>query len=730
MKKLLAALFLSLPFLALAGNGDTIKVRSHDRVHMGWYGNYDQKAWFPTSGKNFHRVKMHYTLGCPDHGCSEWDYTAQVFLRKPTGKFDSTLQTAPNFRVNGNTRDSFFYSLDSTYTYFYNASLPGLDSTARLPVQLIFFNDAQNPTTATDTIEVWDALVYRPVYDMNGIQTDSTLVGNDVELYRNDHQWYNVFEVIQDYELGRLITPYAGDKTKTWSFTYTFDITEYQLLLKDSVTLRAHYSGYQDGFTVTLDFEFIEGEPALTCTDIIPLWNGGFPYSTNIENYLPERNVSITKKTNTFAKMRVIQTGHGFGGNENCAEFCEKDHYILVNGTSRFTTKVWRDQCGMNPIYPQTGTWIYDRANWCPGEAVAPYDYWIHDHLNDGANTVNLDLQPFTSSNGSASYIITGVLFIYEENTQAKADVALEEIIAPSSRNNHVRFNPTCGQPKVRVKNTSPETVNTIEFDYGVSGGTDYNWTWHGEIKPYETMEIDLAYFDWTGASSGKFHVSIAKVNYVADAESSNNSLESTFELTPQLEEVVQVWFKGNTRANESKLGIYSWDGTEIWTRSNYQNGVVTRDTIPLSNGCYFFRVEDAGKNGFKFWANNDGTGTLSLRNGNGTLLELIDGDFGTQYTYYFTVGHVVSVPVLPELELKMFPNPNTGMFQVRLEGESWEQSGLKVFNALGQEIPFEQVQLDQDNVRLDMQGAAPGVYFLKLIAKDGRQTSQRFVVH
>ncbi len=30
--------------------------------------------------------------------------------------------------------------------------------------------------------------------------------------------------------------------------------------------------------------------------------------------------------------------------------------------------------CPGNPQYPRGGTWIYDRAGWCPGEAVDWFD--------------------------------------------------------------------------------------------------------------------------------------------------------------------------------------------------------------------------------------------------------------------------------------------------------------------------------------------------------------------
>ncbi|MHB1278060.1 MAG: peptide-N-glycosidase F-related protein [Bacteroidia bacterium] len=724
MKRLFSALLCLFPLAMLAGNGDTLQVRSHDRVHMNWYGNFDKKIFFPTAGKSYQRVKMHYTLGCPDNGCSEWDYTVQAILRQPSGVMDSTLKTSPNFKVNGGALDSFFYSLDSSYSYFFNSVTKACDSTSNNPVQLVRYLNALNPTVATDTLMVWDALQFRPTYDTSGTVISAERTAYEFALYRTDYQWYQVFEIIHDLELGRLITPYAADKTKTWTFTYTYDITEFALLLKDSVTIRSHFSGYQDGFTCTIDFEFIEGEPALKCTDIIPLWSGGFPYGNQkgIEEYLVAKKVGLSKKPNTRVKMRVTQTGHGFGGNENCAEFCAKEHYVKVNGVQRYKNLVWKDNCGSNAIYPQPGTWLYDRANWCPGEAVNPYDYWLESFMVDGENTIDLDMQPFTNiDNSSNSYIVNAYLFVYEENTSANADVALEEIIAPNRKNNFVRFNPTCGLPKVRVKNTSMKKTESITFKYGVKGGNLNTWTWTGEILPYESKEIELAFFDWSGASAGEFAVSIEAVNGGPDANSFNNNLESGFELTPQYPGDIQIWFKANTKGNETTLSVHELDGRVIWSRSNFSSNQSTKDTVRLVDGCYYFKITDSERNGISFWAIPDGTGTLSLRQMSGQIILSIPGDFGTEYVQYFTVGHPLSEKLIQAVpEMKLYPNPNSGQFTLEFTAQG--SGSLRLMDLHGKVLQTRTIrETGLLQSQWDLSGFASGIYLLEYDGPDGR---------
>jgi hypothetical protein len=83
------------------------------------------------------------------------------------------------------------------------------------------------------------------------------------------------------------------------------------------------------------------------------------------------------------AKVRVITTGHGQGNTDNCAEFCPKEHTVVVNGTPHVFTP-WRDDCAQNPCSPQGGTWRFNRAGWCPGDKVVPWDLDITGEIVPG----------------------------------------------------------------------------------------------------------------------------------------------------------------------------------------------------------------------------------------------------------------------------------------------------------------------------------------------------------
>ena len=78
------------------------------------------------------------------------------------------------------------------------------------------------------------------------------------------------------------------------------------------------------------------------------------------------------------AKLKLVSTGHGWGENntDNAAEFLRNTHHIWVNGTQTFTQDNWYD-CDPNPdgSQPQSGSWYFNCAGWCPGSIAQFFDY-------------------------------------------------------------------------------------------------------------------------------------------------------------------------------------------------------------------------------------------------------------------------------------------------------------------------------------------------------------------
>jgi len=220
----------------------------------------------------------------------------------------------------------------------------------------------------------------------------------------------------RDVEIARFITPYditGSNPQLPQTCTWVYDLSDYKFLLKDMVDLKLYiesWMGDNRGWLITCDFAFVRGYDELRPFEIVNLYLDdwiiyGDDYFAH-EAELPPVEVLAPAEA-VAAKVRMTTTGHGFGFYQNCAEFCPKDHSIVV-GTDTWTHMLW-NVCADNPCSPQYGTWQYSRAGWCPGDKVTPwdnditalltpgemmtFDYNIEEYFNP-CNPTNLDCIP------------------------------------------------------------------------------------------------------------------------------------------------------------------------------------------------------------------------------------------------------------------------------------------------------------------------------------------------
>src|SRR5690606_6599610 len=155
-----------------------------------------------------------------------------------------------------------------------------------------------------------------------------------------------------------------------------------------------------------------------------------------IENYLTAKSHSYSNTPSVYRVfVKNTVSGHG-ADNSNCSEFCNKYYQLKIDNSQVSQKQLWRGDCGYNDVYSQTGTWIYNRSNWCPGNVVDPIyhdiTYWTLAETNF---SVNIDMQPYSSSNPSGGYFFHTQLITYGIENHTK-DVSLEDIISPSKNEN------------------------------------------------------------------------------------------------------------------------------------------------------------------------------------------------------------------------------------------------------------------------------------------------------
>lgn len=506
-------------------------------------------------------------------------------------------------------------------------------------------------------------------------------------------------------EIARVITPYATDwLAQNRKHDYIVDVTDYASILKGNLAFRYAYDGYSWGFTLTLKMEMIEGTPTMNALSAKNIYDGYYAYGKTADPIESHLTAKPFQYSNPVAKVFVknLISGHG-SDDTGCSEFCSKYYDLKINGTAISQKQLWRSDCGKNDVYPQTGTWVYERANWCPGNVVNPITHDISANTSAGSTfSVDIDMEPYTApnqGNASAGFGVNSQL-ISCSAPNYNLDVSLEDIISPSNDPNYFRSNNICSNPKVKIRNTGTATVNSVLFDYKLMGGQTYNYTWNGTLNFLEEAIVDLgpSIAMFNGNASNQFQVSIAKVNGSADQDSYNNTYTSTFTDVRSYPMPMVVYFSTNSSSsavnpgyNESSWQIVNDAGVVVASRMNNLNNKIFRDTINLPAGCYTFISNDDGCDGISWWANSAG-GTGTLRFSSSTTAQsykTFNGDFGCQIMERFTVGYLLGVKetVKAVNTFQTFPNPASSVVNLLFDVSDFQDVSYSITDVSGKEV-------------------------------------------
>ena len=196
--------------------------------------------------------------------------------------------------------------------------------------------------------------------------------------------------VIEDgveLEILRYITPF-GVACGGW----TYDVTDFKQMLEGKTIFESLIQVWgASGWLLDMEMEFFPGTPEYPYVKIDPVWNTDYQVygDPDISYDLPEITLPIKAETES-AKIRMTVSGHGQGNTMNAAEFAEFTHHIAVDGEQTFDMHLWKDDCDENSCSPQSGTYLYSRAGWCPGQDIQPWEFNLEGHYTPGAD-LNLD---------------------------------------------------------------------------------------------------------------------------------------------------------------------------------------------------------------------------------------------------------------------------------------------------------------------------------------------------
>lgn len=597
-----------------------------------------------------------------------------------------------------------------------------VDSVQNSPNRVIHYGVIGSTLVGLDT-----SYVYRSgaqyVYDESGAIIDSIILKSDgvINIQNLEHYTKNPSK----FELLSLVTPYGnGLNLGQAGKTFTFDVTDYEPILKGKKLLSLEYGGeFQE--EIDIKFLFIKGTPPAKILNIQNIWPEGRGYFNQIQTdkVFEPRQLKLNEEASNF-KIKSAVTGHGQNG-----EFVPREHYIDINGgVQDFTYDVWK-YCAKNPIFPQGGTWVFDRAGWCPGAATDVHEFYLTDQAQPGSDIV-IDYGINGPDLTDANYLVSNQLISYS-NFNFQNDAAIENISRPNNKAvEFERLNPACNTPTVLVKNTGAQTIQSIEFEYGIQGGTKLKYTWTGQLLPLRNIEIVLPVtstsFWFNNGGKKIFTASITKVNGQTDDYSENNSASSSYSSVPEYSftDPLRVKLVTNAKGADNSYTVKDGQGNILLSRNNLNNNTTYTDEINVPNGCYTLYFEDSEGDGLSFWYFPDyGSGTLKLeRLLNGTTavgLQNFNPDMGGGLQFDFVRGKVTATEDEPTgyTLLSVWPNPSSDELNIELHGFEPGKWDISIVDLAGRTVSFKSTNVfaEKDIIKLNIVDILPGMYFLNL---------------
>ncbi|MBL4710871.1 MAG: T9SS type A sorting domain-containing protein [Flavobacteriales bacterium] len=527
-------------------------------------------------------------------------------------------------------------------------------------------------------------------------------------------------------ELMSFVTPYGinldlGINGKAWYF----DVSDFTPILKGPRRITLERGGqWQE--EMDIQFLFIVGTPPRDVKRIDQIWPVSSRSYSQITNnaYFAPITLDLDTSASQF-KVRSVITGHGQQG-----EFIARNHFININGGPiEFNRSVWKE-CAENPVFPQGGTWIYDRAGWCPGMPSDIQEYDITT-LVGSADTVEIDYGVSTAS-GDSRYIVNNQLVSYG-SPNFNLDGRITEVISPTNHTEHGKRNPVCSNAEIIFQNSGSTQITTAVFEYWINNGTKDLFTWSGSLDFLEKATINLptsAPF-WTQLSSGSntFYARLVSTNGLGDQYIHNDTIIRNFIASEVVQSNFIIEFMTNSAGFQSRYEVRDDAGALVFQNSGLASNTTYRDTFNLSLGCYSLNVFDSNDDGLSFFGNSNGNGAVRLKTPSGTILKVFEPNFGDGFQYNFTISTIVGIEEL-DLGRSISISPNPVSNQLSIETTGLNHASWVVYDELGRKLQSGVTPNDLHHsiTLLNVSNFENGLYFIHFTKKESSNI-QKFIV-
>lgn len=562
------------------------------------------------------------------------------------------------------------------------------------------------------------------LYDLNGNLISLIPSSSTTQLSNSTLSYFQRNAV--KLELMSFVTPYGinldlGINGKAWYF----DVSDFAPLLNGPRRITLERGGqWQE--EMDIQFLFIVGTPPRDVKRIDQIWPvSSTSYSQIINNnYFAPIKLDLDTSASQY-KIRSVITGHGQEG-----EFIPRNHFININGGPiEFNRSVWKE-CAENPVFPQGGTWIYDRAGWCPGMPSDLQEYDITS-LVGSADTVEIDYGVTTAS-GDSRYIVNNQLVSYG-SPNFSLDGRIQEVISPTNHIEHGKHNPVCSNAEIVFQNSGSSQITTAVFEYWINNGTKDLFTWNGALNFLETTTINLptsATF-WSQLTSGSntFYARIVSTNGQSDQYIYNDTIIRNFTSAEVVQSSFIIEFITNSAGFQNSYELRDDVGAVLFQRSGLASNTTYRDTFNLSLGCYSLNVFDSNDDGLSFFGNSNGNGSVRLKSTGGSTLKIFEPNFGDGFQYNFTISTPVGIEEL-NLGQSISISPNPVSDQLSIETTGLNNAIWTVYDDLGRKLQSGNTPNDLHHsvTFLDVSTFENGLYFIHF-TKENISNVQKFIV-
>jgi hypothetical protein len=311
-------------------------------------------------------------------------------------------------------------------------------------------------------------------------------------------------------------------------------------------------------------------------------------------------------------------------------------------------------------------------------------------------------------------------------------DAAIKEILNPNNYEYFSKWNPTCSNPRVILKNTGANPLTSCRITCWVSYGNNISFDWTGNLGFLEEQIVEIPVSDynfWGGwDGSNTFKAMVHEVNGIAgyDEYSQNSTKTVRFDAPERIDGPFFVWLTTNNKANENKYRLQDHAGNVIFQRTQLTNQTQYKDTFNLAPGCYSIIIEDTDSDGLSFWYSSqvegETAGSMRLRLVGGSYIEFFPGDFGNYHRYDFSVGFTMDVPENDLThEIAIFPNPSSGLTTVEVSGAVNNDASLEILDLTGRLIHSEKMNATANFAEsfVDVSSYKSGTYLVKIKTND-----------